>query len=298
MIIAVTGANGALAKKLIPFLESFGHETIKISTSLNPDSQSNFSYQDLQSQNIPKKVDVLIHLASINNDKSGGFTPADITKEVDLTRIVLNAMPSMGCSKLIFFSTYKIYGDASSLVAYDETASSNPICSYGKAKLPCVSLICDQEANNLNSIIFRLPPILDQSSISKLGRLMRFAKKKNPILSLPEGETNQRSFASLTNIKFAMKYMLEEPSHIQGSQIFNLADDSFISINGLLRALSGKDIYIAPKTISRLVFCVPFLEKFLLNLYGNFVIDNSKLQNEMGVKLASTIQVLANGETS
>ena len=37
----------------------------------------------------------------------------DIDKEVELTRVILNAMQSLDCSKLIFFSTAKIYGDNS-----------------------------------------------------------------------------------------------------------------------------------------------------------------------------------------
>jgi nucleoside-diphosphate-sugar epimerase len=55
MIIAVTGANGMIARKLIPFLENCGHEIIKISSSLNSNAQSTFSYRDLQSQKIVKK---------------------------------------------------------------------------------------------------------------------------------------------------------------------------------------------------------------------------------------------------
>ena len=294
MIIAVTGSNGAIAKKLIPFLENCGHEIIKISTSLTPNSQSTFSYREFQSQNILKKVDLFIHLASFNSN----LKKDSMEEEVDLTRIVLDSMPAMHCSKLIFFSSCKVYGDNdTTLVSYDETHPANPVCIYGKAKLECESLIADQANSNLSSIIFRLPPVLNESNGSNLAKLMMFARKKNPILSFAEGETNQRSFISFNNIELVMKYILDNPSFIQDSQVFNLADDSSISLHDLLRALSGKDIYIAPKMISRLVFRAPFLKHFLLKLYGNFVIDNSKLQNEMDVKLASTRQLLANGET-
>jgi nucleoside-diphosphate-sugar epimerase len=218
--------------------------------------------------------------------------------EVDLTRIVLASMSAMHCSKLIFFSSCKVYGNNdTSLVSYDETHPANPVCMYGRAKLECESLIADQANSNLSSIIFRLPPVLNESNGSNLAKLMMFARKKNPILSFAEGETNQRSFISFNNIELVMKYILDNPSFIQDSQVFNLADDSSISLHDLLRALSGKDIYIAPKIISRLVFRAPFLKHFLLKLYGNFVIDNSKLQNEMDVKLASTHQLLVNGET-
>ena len=292
MIIAVTGSNGAIAKKLIPFLESCGHEIIKISTSLTPNSQSTFSYQALQSQNILKKVDLFLHLASFNSN----LRKDTMEEEVDLTRIVLASMPAMNCSKLIFFSSCKVYGDNdTTLVSYDETHPANPVCIYGKAKLECESLIADQADSNLSSIIFRLPPILNESNGSNLAKLMMFAKKKNPILSFAEGETNQRSFISFNNIELVMKYILDNPSFIQDSQIFNLADDSSISLHDLLRALSGKDIYIFTYYFYH---HLPFLKKFLLKLYGNFVIDNSKLQNEMDVKLASTRQLLANEETT
>lgn len=219
MIIAVTGSNGAIAKKLIPFLENHGHEIIKISTSLTPNSQSTFSYQELQSQNILKKVDLFIHLASFNSN----LKKDSMEEEVDLTRIVLASMPAMHCSKLIFFSSCKVYGDNdTSLVSYDETHPANPVCMYGKAKLECESLIADQANSNLSSIIFRLPPVLNESNGSNLAKLMMFARKKNPILSFAEGETNQRSFISFNNIELVMKYILDNPSFIQDSFPFPL----------------------------------------------------------------------------
>ena len=289
MIIAVTGANGMIARKLIPFLENCGHEIIKISTSLDSNRQSTFSYRDLQSQKIVKKIDLFIHLASFNSN----LQEKDIHEEVNLTRIVLACMPIMQCSRLIFFSTCKVYGDNdASLVVYDENSRINPVCSYGKAKSECESLILDQSNNNLRSIIFRLPPVLNEYNGSNLGKLMMFAKKKNPILSFVEGETNQRSFISFNNIQHVMKFMLDEPNPIKEAQVFNLADDSAISLHDLLRTLSGKDIHIVPKAVSKLFFYLPSLRQFFLKLYGNFVVDNSKLTNKMGVKLYTTRQSL------
>ena len=94
-----------------------------------------------------------------------------------------------------------------------------------------------------------------------------------------------------------MNHMLEELNPIPGSRLFNLSDDSSISLHDLLRTLSGKSIHVTPKIISRFFFLIPFLKQPLLKLYGNFVIDNSKLQNEMGVKLFSTRQSLIIDET-
>ena len=290
MIIAVTGANGLIARELIPFLESCGHTIIRISSSLKSDSKFLFSYQELASNLINIKVDVFIHLASLNSRLNQG----DINKEVELTESALSSLVSLQCSRLIFFSTSKVYGDnTSSNIAFTELSLLTPECSYGRAKSKCESLIADRSlSTDLHSIIFRLPPVLNKSHKSNLGRLLGYSRSRIPTFSLPEGETNQRSFISLSNIQLVIKKLLEDPNLFHQSEIYNLADTSAISLNALLRAHSNRVVHNAPKMISQFIFKIPFLKGMLLRLYGSFVIDNFKLQSEMNVKLESTETLL------
>ena len=44
MIIAVTGSSGSFGRELIPFLESLGHNVLKVSSSIVSDGELNFSF--------------------------------------------------------------------------------------------------------------------------------------------------------------------------------------------------------------------------------------------------------------
>jgi hypothetical protein len=112
------------------------------------------------------------------------------------------------------------------------------------------------------------------------------------MVSLTLGEDNQRSFLSIVNIKEIMRAILKNPLLIRNNEIYNLADSNYISLNRLLRLNSSKYILILPKFVSYLALKIPLINRVLLKLYGNFVIENSKLQRDMGVKLLTTEQSL------
>ena len=68
MIIAVTGSSGSIGRELIPFLESLGHNVLKVSSSIVSDGELNFSFDQLKNKSISQYVDILIHLASLNSN--------------------------------------------------------------------------------------------------------------------------------------------------------------------------------------------------------------------------------------
>ena len=289
MNIALTGASGSIGKELKPFLESLGYSIITISSSIAANGQSIFSYSDLIAKNIPFNVSTFIHLASLNSNLSKN----DIDQEVELTRLILNAMQSLNCSRLIFFSTAKVYGDNSfSENFFLESSVLNPVCPYSEAKKTCEDLIqLKSEELDLDSTILRLPPVLSQADTSNLGKLIRLTKSGALIPTFSCGNTNLRSFISIINIKEVMRAILES-SQASCNKIYNLADDKHISLNDLLRIYGGKRIIVLPTLVEKLIFKIPFLQGILLKLYGNFMIENRQLKNDLGVKLYSSQQAV------
>ena len=287
MNIALTGATGSIGKELQPFLESLGHSIITISSSIPENGRSIFSYKDLVEKKIPCAVDAFIHLASLNANLKKG----DIGKEVELTRMILNAMQGLNCSKFIFFSTAKVYGDSSfSKFFFLESTTLNPSCPYSEAKKICEDLIQLKSVElDLDTTILRLPPVLSQADHSKLGKLIRLARSGAYIPTFSCGDTNLRSFISLKNIKEVIQALLKEP-RATNNNIYNLADDQPISLNNLLRIFGDKRIIILPTFIEKLVFKIPVIQGTLLKLYGSFIIENHKLKNNLNVKLCSTQQ--------
>ena len=248
MIIAVTGASGSIGKELIPFLENEGHSIINISSSMPSDKKSIFSYQDLIDQSVNCHVDIFIHLASLNSN----LNEANIKMEVRLTENILNSMKYLDCQKLIFFSTGKVYGDnAFALDIFSESSELKPSCPYSNAKKLCEDLILKRSSElDLNSIIFRMPPAINQSDSSNLGKLMKLSHRGFLIPLFIEGNHNQRSFISFSNIKTVIKHLINNQEFFRDSEIYNLSDEGYISLNALLRISSKRKILVLPQIVS------------------------------------------------
>ena len=291
MIIAVSGASGSLGKDLTKFIEAQGHDVIRISSSLVPDNHSSFSFNDLVKQKISRKIDIFFHLASLNEN----ITEENIFKEIKLTNAVLDCLPTMSCTNLIFYSTTKVYGDNSYKNSIlDELSPTIPNCSYGRAKKLCEDLIIERsKGTKLNFLILRLPPVLNESKKSNVGQLITLSKKI-PLLSFVRGNKNQRSFLSSTNIEEITLKILQRPQLITSNSVFNLADSGYISLNELLRAGSSKKIFLIPNFIFIFLNKIPIFKNILLKLYGNFRVDNSKITSELNVKLETTSECISN----
>lgn len=286
MIIAVTGSSGSIGKELVPFLEKLGHIVVKISNSVTNSDQYIFSYDDYKNGQIKFDVDILIHLASYNSK----LTADNYHNEIKLTDDIVNGLNSIGCKRLIFFSTSKVYGDNSfSYQEYDESSALNPSCYYSKAKKECEELILEK-SNNLefNSIIFRLAPVLNKSTSSSLGKLMKIAGLGIPLPSLSAGEHNKRSFVSFSNLKAVMENVTKNADRTFTNQIYNLCDDGHISLNNLFRLNKQSTVIRIPTWVSNMLLNNSYLKSILLRLYGNFVLHNEKLKTDMNVKLKAT----------
>ena len=286
MIIAVTGSSGSIGKELVPFLEKLGHIVVKISNSVTNNDQYIFSYDEYKNGQIKFDVDILIHLASYNSS----LTEENYHNEIKLTDDIVNGLNSISCKRLIFFSTGKVYGDNSfTYQEYDESSALNPSCYYSKAKKECEELILEK-SNNLefNSIIFRLAPVLNKSTSSSLGKLMKIAGLGIPLPSLSAGDHNKRSFISFSNLKTVMENVTKNADRTFTNQIYNLCDDGHISLNNLFRLNKQSTVIRIPTWVSNKLLNNPYLKNILLRLYGNFVLRNEKLKTDMSVKLNAT----------
>jgi UDP-glucose 4-epimerase len=207
MNIALTGANGSIGRELRPFLKHQGHNVFSISTSSPSDGKLSFTYEELIGKTIDVKIDIFLHLASINSN----LKEEEINKEIKLTKDMLLSLPTLNCKKLIFFSSAKVYGDNStSKVFYSEDDDLNPRCSYGKAKKLSEELIqLKSSSMGIKSIILRLPPVLSKSTKSNLGKLIKFSQRKISLPIFAQGFKNQRSFLSLNNLKTIINYAIQ-----------------------------------------------------------------------------------------
>jgi nucleoside-diphosphate-sugar epimerase len=292
MIIALTGASGSTGMELKPFLLKLNHTVIEISSSAHTNGVDVFSYDDLLKTSKKMSIDLVIHLASLNSN----LKKNEIDKEVNITKNVLSIMKFNNCSRVIFFSSAKVYGDNSfEHKIFSESDSLNPTCSYGIAKRECEKLIISQAENHLiNYYIFRLPPLISSNSNSNLNKLIFLGIKSNLLPTFSAGDFNKRSFISITNIKRIMTIILEDINVLKKNQIFNLADNNFTSLNELLNFANSTSFVRLPNSLFNMISKIPLFRGQMLKLYGNFMLDNSKIKETINVNLSSTNESLPN----
>ena len=86
MNIALTGANGSIGRELRPFLKHLGHNVFSISTSAPSDGKLSFTYEELIGKTIDVKIDIFLHLASINSNlKEDEITVKEFAKNMGVT---------------------------------------------------------------------------------------------------------------------------------------------------------------------------------------------------------------------
>ena len=148
MNIALTGSSGLIGSRLLIDLKNLNYNFFCISSSLSIPEKNIYSYEDMLLGKVSQSIDCIIHLASLNSN----ISEEDIPLEIEITKNVIRGMSIMGCKKIIFFSTSKVYGDNSFAdELFSEISPLNPSCPYSKAKVECENLI-SKSANNMDFI--------------------------------------------------------------------------------------------------------------------------------------------------
>jgi UDP-glucose 4-epimerase len=282
MNIALTGSSGLIGSLLAEDLKKMGHKILCISSSQSSHESNIFLYDEILSENHPFQADCLLHLASQNSE----LMSSDINKEVSISKKAIDCMIALGCKKIIFFSSIKVYGDNSfEYKQIEEDSNLEPTCFYGTAKKKCEAVIGKLAAEkDFNFTIFRLPPLLINHPKSNLGKIFQLASKGYPIPSFKAGDSNLRSFLPYSLLKQVIILSTNDTSKIN-NKILNLTNSKPISTNGLFKLIGdkvGKNIKIIylPNFIFNIMRRVAKLESLLCRLYGNFHISNAKLKQE------------------
>ncbi len=247
MNIALTGSSGLIGSRLLQDLKKMDHTVSCISSSQSSPKDNIYSYEDMDAGNILLPIDCVVHLASINSEMDA----SDIAAETAITEQIIKGMKTMGCKKIIFFSTAKVYGDNSfQNIIFSESDPLVPSCPYSNAKMLCENIISSSSSiNSFNYLIFRMPPVLIDSPKSNLGKLFQLVEKGIPFPSFRAGDLNKRSFLSYKFLAKILNTALQDDSDFS-NEILNLSDTASISTNELLRNFAS--------SINKKVFIIYF----------------------------------------
>ena len=97
----------------------------------------------------------------------------------------------------------------------------------------------------------------------------------------------------MANIKLIIKHVIQNIQLFENQKIYNLSDRGVISFNELLSIKKARSFFILPTPLYKVLIKIPMTKSFLLRLFGNFVLENSKLTTEMNVTLVNTKDALS-----
>lgn len=302
MKILITGIHGFVGSNLVAALK--GEHEIYGLDIVAPDKEGvvrTFSWNDLDEGHVPP-VDAIIHLAGKAHDtknKSG----ADVYFKVntDLTKKVFDYFSAHeGIKKFVFFSSVKAAVDKVPGDILTEDVIPSPVGPYGESKVRAEEYILgklnsrDTLYTGRDVVILRPCMIHGPGNKGNLNLLYGFVKKGLP---WPLGDfDNRRTFTSIDNLTYVISGLLATPVE---SGIYNMADDTALSTNELIRVMCvamGKKarIWNIPAGLIRLfaktgdLLHLPLNTFRLEKLTENYVVSNAKIKRALGIEIMPT----------
>lgn len=285
MKVTITGSTGFVGQNLIPYLSKFKFEV----DSLNRDELSS----ELKFDN----TNVIIHLAGKAHDLRKTANPEEYYKvNYELTKKLYDTFLQSKAEKFIFISSVKAAADAIDGILTEDFVPK-PMTDYGKSKLMAEEYIRSQPLP-LGKTYYILRPCMIHGPGNKgnLNLLYQFVKRGIPY---PLARfTNKRSYLSIENFCFIVKKILE---YDIASGVYNLADDEALSTNDVIATLAkssknkGSMWFIPQKIVIFMakigdVLNLPLTSERLKKLTENYIVDNKKLKEALGVHLPLSSQ--------
>lgn len=237
MKIAITGGSGFIASRLIKDLEQAGHSC----TIIDIRHTDPVDILDLpRLTQAFKGHDAIYHLAAEHRDD---VFPRSRYYDVNVTgtRNVTEAADANGIKRLIFTSSFAVYGLNASTP--DETSKTAPFNDYGQSKLEGEEVLQDWAVKNadVNLTIVRPVVVFGEGNRGNVHTLINQVANRK-FLMVGDGK-NHKSMAYVGNVSAFLKHCLNEEKPVQ---IYNYADTPDFSMNELMAVICDSMGYDRP----------------------------------------------------
>lgn len=295
MKILITGTHGFVGSNLVA--------TLKVSNDIygldivapNRDGViKTFSWSDLDNDSLPA-VDAIIHLAGKAHDtKNKSATDVYFKINTDLTIKIFDYFSThQVINKFIFFSSVKAAVDKVAGDILTEDVIPSPIGPYGESKVKAEDYILSQLGKTPDKyagrdvIILRPCMIHGPGNKGNLNLLYGVISRGIP---WPLGAfENRRTFTSIGNLTFVIDKLLSKAVE---SGIYNMADDTSLSTNELIRVMCSaiereSHIWKVPKGLIVFIAKVGDILHLPLNTFRldklteNYSVSNAKLKKAL-----------------
>lgn len=279
MKILVTGASGFVGQNLIDYLKRYPDVEVEILSLRNP------KWLDVELND----YNAIIHLAGKAHDTSNTSDDNSYFEiNRDLTINLFKKFKDSNVKDFLYFSSVKAVADSVEGIL-TENVLPNPITPYGKSKMEAENFLISEPIKD-DQRVFILRPCMIHGPGNKgnLNLLFNVVEKGIP---WPLGAFhNERSFLSIDNLSFLIYQILN--NNTLKSNVYNLADDEFVSTNQLVDLISkvlgkkSKMLNINTSIIKNLVkigdvLPLPLNSERLKKLTESYCVSNDKIKADL-----------------
>lgn len=241
MKILITGSEGNIGSKLVPYLENCGHKVFCV--DIVQKYRDNYVISDIRNPiDLLKSVknfkpEIIIHLAAmvsrITCEKSAVETVS--SNLLGLTNII--EIAKLYNSKLIYFSTSEVYGNIGGILSEDRV-DLNPNNRYGLTKLLGEKLVeYEVENNNLKAIILRPFMFYDEDENFGENRSAMIRFIEGSIIKNKKLQVHDESSRNWTHISDAV-VLIEKSIHIENFEVINISSSEVVDMVEFAKKIS------------------------------------------------------------
>ncbi|WP_257666565.1 NAD-dependent epimerase/dehydratase family protein [Parapedobacter tibetensis] len=279
MTISITGSSGFVGQNLRPHLIELGHDV------------QSFSLRGDWQQQLPKQYDSIIHLAGKAHDtKNTSSAQEYFDVNTELTKQLFDRFIQSEARDFIYFSSVKAAADTVEGVL-DEGIVPSPQTPYGQSKWQAEQYLNSQPLPTGKRLFILRPCMIHGPGNKGNLNLLHNVVSKGVPYPLAAFD-NRRSFLSIANLQFAIKWILKNPDVPGGT--YNLADDDALSTNDLIhliaeaRGKKAKLWRLSPgliKGVARMgdTLKLPLNSERLKKLTESYVVANSKIKGALQI---------------
>lgn len=224
MKIAITGGNGFIGSRLAALLIGEGHHVVSIDTN-GPTPVDILDRAALT--NAVQGCDAIYHLAAAHRDD---IFPRSVYYDVNAggTKNVIDAANDAGIKRIIFTSTFAVYGLNTGMP--DEDSELHPFNDYGKSKLEGEQHLKMWAKGDPSRTLTIVRPVVVFGEGNR-GNVHTFISQivSGKFVMVGKG-TNKKSMAYVGNVAAFLKHCLNEKP---GFALYNYADKPDFDMNTL-----------------------------------------------------------------
>ncbi len=286
--VLVTGANGFVGQALCPLLESAGWTVRKTARSPQPGCVVVGEIgPDTDWRAALEGVAAVIHLAArvhVLHDAAGDPLTLYRTVNRDGTAHLAHQAARAGVKRLVYLSSIKVNGEATSNQPFRPPDPANPQDPYGVSKWEAEQELHRIAADTGMEVVILRPPLVYGPGVkANFLRLLTLVERGIP---LPLGAvSNRRSLLYLGNLADVIRCCLEHPA--APDRTFLPSDSTPLSSPALVRAIAtsldkSARLLPIPPVLLKLVGWLTGKNAEVTRLLDSLEIDDPGLRNDLG----------------